>query len=140
MLVTNVRGAWSRACSLHIVTTRSTIVKSKWTGALVIPYRVSTVTVEKHESESDLGLSSQRTAATERGVLGMNRRRKEEGGVSRRLVQREEREEVGEGMYDTKRYDTEVYLPSFPLVPVNDIPKKYRPIPNRNTDSGCNSS
>ena len=100
------------------------------------------MTVEKHESESALGLSSQRTAATERGVLGMNRRRKEEGGVSRRLaeIQREEREEVGEGMYNTKRYDTEVYLPSFPPVPVNDIPKKYRPIPNRNTDSGCNSS
>ena len=35
-------------------------------------------------------------------------------------------------------YDTEVYLPSFPPVPVNEIPKKYRPIPNRNTDSGCN--
>ena len=54
-------------------------------------------------------------------------------------IQREERKEVGEGMYDTIRYDTEVYLPSFPSVPVNEIPKKYRPIPNRNTDLGCNS-
>ena len=79
----------------------------------------------------------ERTAATERGVLG---RRKEEGGVSRRLagIQREERKEVGEGMYDTIRYNTKVYLPSFPPVPVNKIPKKYRPIPNRNTDTGCN--
>ncbi len=58
-------------------------------------------------------------------------------------IQREEKEEVGEGMYgmyNTIRYNTEVYLPSFPPVSVNDIPKKYRPIPNRNTDSGCNSS
>jgi len=44
------------------------------------------------------------------------------------------------GMYDTIRYNTEVYLPSFPPVSVNDIPKKYRPIPNRNTDLVCNSS
>jgi hypothetical protein len=58
-------------------------------------------------------------------------------------IQREEREEVGEGMYgmyDTIRYNTEVYLPSFPPVSVNDIPKKYRLIPNQNTDSGCNST
>ncbi len=37
-------------------------------------------------------------------------------------------------------YDTATYQPSFPLVSVGKIPGKYRPIPNRNTESRCNST
>ncbi len=37
-------------------------------------------------------------------------------------------------------YDTEMYQPSFPSVSVGKIPGKYRPIPNRNTESRCNSN
>jgi hypothetical protein len=36
-------------------------------------------------------------------------------------------------------YDTKTSRPSFPLVSVGKIPGKYRPIPNRNTQSRCNS-
>ncbi len=36
-------------------------------------------------------------------------------------------------------YDTETYRPSFPSVLVGKVLGKYRPIPNRNTESRCNS-
>ncbi len=36
-------------------------------------------------------------------------------------------------------YNTGTSQPSFPLVSVGKIPEKYRPIPNRNTESRCNS-
>ncbi len=39
-----------------------------------------------------------------------------------------------------RMYDTETYQPSFPVVWVRKIPRKYQPIPNRNTKSGCNST
>ena len=37
-------------------------------------------------------------------------------------------------------YDTKTSRPSFPSVSVGKIPGKYRPIPNRNTKSRCNSN
>jgi hypothetical protein len=37
-------------------------------------------------------------------------------------------------------YDTKTYQPSFPPVSVRKIPRKYQPIPNQNTESGCYSS
>ncbi len=36
-------------------------------------------------------------------------------------------------------YDTKKSWPRFPLVSVGKIPGKYRPMPNRNTNSRCNS-
>ena len=38
-----------------------------------------------------------------------------------------------------QRHNTEKSLPSFPLVSVGKIPRKYRPIPNQNTELRCNS-
>ncbi len=46
----------------------------------------------------------------------------------------------GEGKRSSRQmYDTETYQPSFPPVSVRKIPRKYQPIPNRNTKLGCNS-
>ncbi len=59
----------------------------------------------------------------------------QKGGL---VHQKEGRSEGKRGSH--QMYDTKTYQPSFPPVLVRKIPRKYQPIPNWNTKSGCNSS